>query len=206
MLGIKEWIRLVATRANWRRKNSHNSTYAVNSFDITCVSVGNATYGGIKVFSSAPINRLEIGSYCSIAPEVAFILNNEHRIDSISSYPFKVKLLGEASSEATSKGGIVVGDDVWIGARATILDGVTIGQGAVVAAGAVVTKDVPPYSIVGGVPARVIKSRFDSETAAMLSMIDFDKLTKEFISSHIDHFYSPVETSFVRAIINECSK
>lgn len=77
----------------------------------------------------------------------------------VSTYPFKRKLF-HGGEEAVSKGDIIVGDDVWVGYGATILSGVHIGQGAVIAAGAVVNKDVPPYAIVGGIPAKVIKYRF----------------------------------------------
>lgn len=83
---------------------------------------------------------LNIGSYCSIAQKVSFIMNNEHRMDTFSSYPFKHYFTKDKDPEALSKGGINIGDDVWIGFGATILDGVTIGTGAVIAARAVVTK------------------------------------------------------------------
>lgn len=190
MFGIKSAIKLIAMRAEWRKLNKHNTTHAVNCFDVSLVFVGRYTYGGLKVYSSAPNNRLSIGSFCSIAPEVVFVLNNEHRTDTVSTYPFKVKMFHSAKYEAESKGGIIVGDDVWIGARATILDGVTIGQGAVVAAGAVVTKDVPPYAIVGGVPAKVLKYRFSDEIVSNLNGIDFNMLEKSFVADNIDDFYS----------------
>ena len=100
-----------------------------------------------------------IGNYISIAQNVHFLLDVEHFANHISTYPFKVKLLHSQKSESFSKGDIIIDDDVWIGYGATILSGVRIGQGAVVATGAVVTSDVPPYAIVGGVPAKVIKYR-----------------------------------------------
>ena len=101
-------------------------------------------------------------------------------------------MLGE-SLEGTSKGDIIVADDVWIGYRATILSGVHIGQGAVIAAGAVVTKDVPPYAIVGGVPARVIKYRFPEEMVGELMRIDYSKLTEEMVREHIEDLYSALK-------------
>ena len=91
-----------------------------------------------------------------------------------------------------SKGDIKVDDDVWIGYGATILSGVHIGQGVVVAAGSVVTRDVPPYAIVGGVPANVIKYRFSSDLIEELLMIDYSKLTKEEIKKHITDLYRPL--------------
>lgn len=95
--------------------------------------------------------------------------------------------------DAFSKGDIIVDDDVWIGYGATIMSGVHIGQGAVVAAGAVVTKDVPPYAIVGGVPAKVIKYRFEPEMIEELLKVDYSKLTKEDIEKHIDDLYKKLK-------------
>lgn len=95
--------------------------------------------------------------------------------------------------DATSKGSIIVDDDVWIGYRATIMSGVHIGQGAVVAAGAVVTKDVPPYAIVGGVPARVIKYRFSPEVIEHLLKLDYSKLSDDMIREKIDDLYTSLD-------------
>lgn len=91
--------------------------------------------------------------------------------------------------DAISKGNIIVSDDVWIGQGAIILSGVKVGQGAVIAAGAVVTSDVPPYAIVGGVPAKVIKYRFNPEIIKKLLRVDYSQLTKEDIENNIDNFY-----------------
>ena len=156
------------------------------------MTVGKYTYGGLRVINYNENERLRIGSYCSIAQEVTFILNADHRTDTISTFPFKVKVLGE-SLEGTSKGDIIVADDVWIGYRATILSGVHIGQGAVIAAGAVVTKDVPSYAIVGGVPARVIKYRFGEEVLTRLGKLDYSKLSEIWIKEHIDELYETVD-------------
>ena len=189
---IKDKIRLYFFRKKWRKKNSHNTTIELNEFFADSVTVGKYTYGGLRVINYNENERLRIGSYCSIAQEVTFILNADHRTDTISTFPFKVKVLGE-SLEGTSKGDIIVADDVWIGYRATILSGVHIGQGAVIAAGAVVTKDVPPYAIVGGVPARVIKYRFPEEMVGELMRIDYSKLTEEMVREHIEDLYSALK-------------
>ncbi|MDD6071629.1 MAG: CatB-related O-acetyltransferase [Clostridiales bacterium] len=127
------------------------------------VKVGNYTYGNLYVHISNTERQLTIGNYCSIAENVCFVLNSDHPLHSISTFPIKTIVLGLSNDEAISKGDIIVDDDVWIGYGATIMSGVHFGQGAVVAAGAVVTKDVPPYAIVGGVPAKVIKYRFEPE-------------------------------------------
>ena len=95
--------------------------------------------------------------------------------------------------EGVSKGNIIVDDDVWIGFRSTILSGVHIGQGAIVAAGSVVTKDVPPYAIVGGVPAKVIKYRFSPEMITELLRVDYSQLTEELVKEHIEDLYKDLE-------------
>lgn len=124
-----------------------------------------------------PVNqdKLIIGKFCSIACGAKFIFTSaNHTLKSLSTYPFPIffeewELDGADITDAwDKKGDIVIGNDVWIGYEAVILSGVTIGDGAIIGTRAVVTKDVPPYSIVGGVPARVIRMRFDEETVAKL--------------------------------------
>lgn len=117
-------------------------------------------------------SKLKIGNFCSIAPEVAFILSADHYINQFSTYPFKSKVFDQGD-EGVSKGDIIIEDDVWIGFRSTILSGVTIGQGAIVGAGSVVTKSVPPYAIVGGVPAKVISYRFETEIREEMKKLTF---------------------------------
>lgn len=116
-----------------------------------------------------PINhdRLVIGKCCSIACGAKFIFNSaNHTLSSLSTYPFPLffEEWGLKREEVTdswdNKGDIVIGNDVWIGYEAIIMAGVTIGDGAIIGTRAVVTKDVPPYAIVGGVPARLIRKRF----------------------------------------------
>ena len=136
--------------------------------------------------------RLTIGNFCSIAPAVAFILSSEHAAGYVSTFPFLVKY-GFADCEALSKGDICVEDDVWIGYGATILSGVRIGQGAIVAAGAVVTKDVPPYAVVAGVPAKIIKYRFPAEIIEELLKVDYSRLSDEMIRRHMDELYQPLK-------------
>ncbi len=124
-----------------------------------------------------PVNKekLVIGKFCSIACGAKFLFNSaNHTLSSLSTYPFPIFFdeWGLEKSDVAAawdrKGDIVIGNDVWIGYEAVILAGVTIGDGAVIGARAVVTKDVPPYAIVGGVPARVIRSRFPEETVKAL--------------------------------------
>ena len=175
----------------WRKRNKHNDTVLNRRFDMSLVQIGKNTYGPIDVSAYTRAAKLYIGNYCSIAPEVKFILSADHPVNFISTFPFRVKILGE-SAEAMTKGDIVVDDDVWIGQRATILSGVHIGQGAIVAAGAIVTRDIPPYSVWGGVPARFIKYRFSPKIIDDLLKIDYSKLNKELIETNIEKLYESV--------------
>jgi virginiamycin A acetyltransferase len=120
-------------------------------------------------------DRLVIGKFCSIATDVRFIMNGgNHPTSWLTTYPFPIFGQGwEAAMPATwpSKGDTVVGNDVWFGYGALVMPGVTIGNGAIVATASMVTKDVPPYAIVGGNPATVIRYRFDPATIARLETI-----------------------------------
>ena len=175
----------------WRKANLHNFTEAgERAFDFAKVKVGKGTYGVINLFQFDynSTGDLTIGNFCSIAPDVSFLVDGEHAYNTITTYPFQQRYLGK-DDVSQSKGSIVVEDDVWIGYRATILSGVRIGQGAIIAAGAVVTKDVPPYAIVGGVPAKVLKYRFPQEIIEELMKVDYSKLDKDLIQNHVDDLY-----------------
>ena len=195
MLGfIKEFLHRKKELRKWREKNLHNKTFLTSPlFDVNCVTVGKETYGPINVEMSRNDIHLRIGNFCSIANGVTFVLSAEHNTNLVSTYPFKVLYTKTAQSEALSKGNIIIDDDVWIGYGATILSGVHIGQGAVIAAGAVVTKDVPPYAIVGGVPAKLIKYRFDKELINELLKVDFSSLDRETAKKNINTLYLPLE-------------
>lgn len=162
----------------------------VNDFRFEKVSVEKKSYGNLYVIDFSPSDtKLKIGAYCSIAGGVKFLLGGEHNTNTVSTYPFKVKCFGE-EREAGSKGDIVVEDDVWIGENALICSGVTIRQGAVVAAGAVVTKDVEPYAIVGGNPARLIKYRLDENLRNKLLGANVEKLFDLFEKDDLESVYS----------------
>ena len=191
-MGIKYMVQREILRREWRKKNRHNATTLKNVFNIHAVEVGNHTYGDLCVLLDNDYSRLKIGNFCSIASDVVFILGSDHAVDTISTFPFKVMCLQTQAHEAISKGDIIVEDDVWIGCRSTILSGVRIGQGAVVAAGSVVTKDVPPYAIVGGVPAKVIKYRFGPEMIEALLKVDYSRLDRFMIETHTEDLYQPL--------------
>lgn len=174
----------------WRKRNAHNFTQTGNEFDFEQVKVGKGSYGELNVLSFTDKSSLRIGNFVSIAPQVWFLIGAEHYTNHISTFPFKAKFLMTEKMEAFSKGdGICVDDDVWIGLGAIILSGVHIGQGAVVAAGAVVTKDVPPYAIVGGAPAKVIRYRFAPELIKELLKIDYSRLDRDMVQEHLEELY-----------------
>lgn len=134
--------------------------------------LGAHTYGTVDVLWWGEEASLTIGRFSSIADGVTILLGGNHRVDWVTTYPFSEfedwpSAHGITGHPAT-KGDVRIGNDVWIGNGATILSGVTIGDGAVIGARALVTKDVPPYAIVGGNPARLLRMRFAPETVASL--------------------------------------
>lgn len=155
-----------------------NPNIIVGDYTIYNDFVGNPTlFEKNNVLYHYPINndRLLIGKFCSIACGAKFIFNSaNHNLKSISNYTFPLFYeewdLDKANiSDAwDNKGDIVIGNDVWIGYDAVIMAGVDIGDGAIIGTRAVVTKDVPPYTIVGGVPAKEIRKRFDEKTISEL--------------------------------------
>ena len=201
---VKNWLRptlgeiwgkyrTVRFRYKWCKVNKDNGTIAMSIFDMKLVHVGKCSYGELNVTTFSDKHRLMIGNYVSIAQHVSFLLDVEHRLDCISTYPFKVKVIKDENEEAFGKGDIIIDDDVWIGYGATILSGVHIHQGAVVAAGSVVSKDVPPYAIVGGAPAKVIRYRFNQSVIDFLLTLDYGNLDSDIIRSYVDVLYNPID-------------
>ena len=134
-------------------------------------------------------DRLRIGKFCAIATGATFLMSGaNHPMRGVSTYPFAVFERGwrkgyDGELEAGSRGDMVIGNDVWIGLRATVLPGVTIGDGAIIGAHAVVSRDVRPYAIAAGNPAREVRRRFDDEAVAELLEIrwwdwDIAKITR----------------------------
>lgn len=191
----------------WRKQNFDNYTeLCTNGSVVYNIAAGKCSYGQINaMFSSDLPVMLILGNYVSIAPNVMFIPVSEHNYSALSTYPFKVKCLNK-TCEALSKGSIIVEDDVWIGANAIILSGVRIGQGAVVAAGSVVTQDVEPYSIVAGNPAKFIKYRFDKKVIDRVKHFNPGMLTGDIIESNIDAIYKNLTEQNVDDIINLLEK
>ena len=185
---LKHQAYLRLFKRKWRKANRQNETFAGTTFPVERVHVGNYSYGPLNVYAwGAEEERLEIGSFVSIAPGVKFLLGGNHRVDTLLTFPVRVKFLGE-KREATSKGAIIVEDDVWIGMDAMILSGSHIGRGAVIGAKTLVTGYVAPYSIHVGNPGRTVGFRFDKPIIEKLLSVRLDRLSGELIYRHSELF------------------
>lgn len=190
----------VSMSYKWRRKNRHNKTFASNYFPIEIVSVGNHTYGTLKVKSYCleAGEKLEIGNYVSIADDVVFILGGNHQINTFTTFPLKAYFSRiDNPLDSASKGPIIIEDEVWIGTSVIILSGVTIGRGAIIGAGSVVTKDVPPFAIVVGNPSKIIKYRFSDEILIKLNEVQLSKITRDKINKNMELFYQPLNNNSI---------
>jgi acetyltransferase-like isoleucine patch superfamily enzyme len=139
-------------------------------------TIGAYTYGEPDVRCFDECTRLVIGRYCSISDKVTILLGGNHRLDWATTYPFSAfpgewPEAGAITGHPASKGDIVIGNDVWLGFGAVLLSGVNVGDGAVIAAGSIVSRDVAPYTVVAGNPALPVKKRFsDPVIAALLDL------------------------------------
>ena len=161
------------------------------------VRVGRHTYGVaprncVRPTAQAPIT---VGAFCSVGPDVLLFGQADHALDRASTFPFKARLFTPdlPDADATTRGPLVIGHDVWIGARAMILSGVTIGHGAVIGAGAVVARDVAPYAIMVGNPARLVRHRFPPAIVAALLEIAWWDWPDARIKAMQPEFDGPIE-------------
>lgn len=161
------------------------------------VEIGRHTYGltPFTVHLHREDDRIRIGSFCSIASGVKIIASGGHHLDRASTFPFYTAMLNrtDGSEHDIPPGGVSIGHDVWIGTGALILAGSKIGNGAVVAAGAVVRGEVPPYAIVGGVPAKLIRYRFNEQRIKALETIAWWDWSDEKLRENVDDFYEDID-------------
>jgi len=171
------------------------------------LEIGEGTYGRVNVLRNEGSDaKISIGKYCSIASNVTFITGGIHPIDWVSLYPFRINWqLENAYNDGmpSTNGPIRVGNDVWISTGVTILSGVKIGNGAVIASNSLVTKDVPNYAIVGGVPAQLIKYRFSEEKIALLEKIQWWNWPNDKIKDAIPLLSSKEIEQFLRFESND---
>ena len=195
-------LRFIKFKYKYRKQNFDNFTEPSDFIDLNKLKIGKKTYGTIKVLNQSPRNdiKLEIGNYCSIAKGVTFILGGEHNISTLSTYPFKSQIFAQGK-EAKSKGSIIIKDDVWIGYNATICSGITIGQGAVIATGSIVIKDIPPYAIVGGNPAKIIKYRFPESIIQKLLEVNVSELFDKLQKQDIEKLYTEINENNIDELL-----
>ena len=187
------------------RTNDHETVYLKSVVNHPNIMVGDFTmyndfvhdprqFEKNNVLYHYPINhdKLVIGKFCSIACGAKFLFTSaNHTQMSLSTYPFPIFFeewgldVQNITSAWDNKGDIIIGNDVWIGYEAVILSGVTIGDGAIIGARAVVTKDVPPYTIAGGVPAKQIRKRFPDEVISTLLALKWWDWPEEKIAMHL---------------------
>lgn len=192
------------------RSQGHSTVYLQNVVTDPSIEVGEYTvyddfihdprdFQRNNVLYHYPINheRLVIGKFCSIACGAKFLFNSaNHTLGSLSTYTFPIFFeewglpVEDIPRAWDNKGDIVIGNDVWIGYEAVVMAGVTVGDGAIIGTRAVVTKDVPPYTIVGGVPAKPIRKRFDDETIEQLLALKWWDWSIERIRLHLEDIQS----------------
>ncbi|CAH1676241.1 CatB-related O-acetyltransferase [Hyphomicrobiales bacterium] len=205
------WAALPPTTRGWLRKrvNPDNQTRLHLAHLVARrpeqFVVGLYTYGRPKVRFPESGAKLTIGRYGSIADRTEILLGGNHRLDWATTYPFPSlpRLWPETAhrnDHDTTRGDVVIGHDVWLGSQCMIMSGVRIGHGAVVAARAVVTRDVPPYAIVAGNPARIVRSRFDDSSVAALLESRWWELPRERIAPLLPLLMSDRIADFVAAV------
>lgn len=166
------------------------------------ITMGRESYSRPRVeWHVGDTGRIRIGAFCSIHHTVIMFTGGEHRPDWVTTFALRERLKLPGAFESGlpyTRGDVVVGNDVYIGYESLVLSGVTIGNGAVIAARSVVTRDVPAYSIVAGSPAKVVRQRFDDDQQAALERIRWWDWSEAEIVANIDLLSGPVE-DFLRA-------
>ena len=162
--------------------------------------MGRFSYGKPTVLRWGEEATLAIGNFCSISSGVTILLDGVRRPDWITSFPFHSfqKEFKSVPGHPATKSKVIIGNDVWIGINALILSGITIGDGAIIGAQSVVTKDVEPYTIVAGNPAKVIRTRFDNETINELLKIKWWNWSIERIKENMPLLLSNNINEFIK--------
>lgn len=168
--------------------------------------MGKHSYGmpKVEVYRGSEA-KVVVGSYCSIGPDVTFLTGGIHPIEWVSTYPFRAQWRMEGAEKdgmPSTRGDITIGNDVWIGTHVLVLSGVNVGHGAVICSGSVVTRDVPPYTISGGVPAKPIKKRFRDEEIMKLLEIRWWEWNEDKIIRYVHLLSSPRVVQFIEEAKN----
>ena len=165
-------------------------------------SIGKYTYGDPIILFDNEGAKLTIGNFCSIAGGVKIFLGGEHRTDWITTFPFNIFWEDAQSIDGhpKPKGDVIIGNDVWIGAEAVVLSGVTIGDGAVVGARSVVAKNIEPYAIYAGNPAKFIKKRFSDEIIKDFLDLKWWDLDDDLIAELTPYLLSSETSRFIKKV------
>ncbi len=189
------------------RRLFNKSIFTADNIKMNNVSIGEFTYGKPSIYTWTNNYNVKIGKFCSIAEGVKILVDGNHRPDWISTYPFGEVLhdVEKNPGHPIGKGDMEIGNDVWIGMDAMILSGVSIGNGAVIAAGSVVTKNVLPYEIVGGNPAKSIKFRFTDEQIKSLEKIAWWNWNSEKVKSEVSMLQSGNIDDFIKKHLSKAA-
>ncbi|MCG7384455.1 Vat family streptogramin A O-acetyltransferase [Paenibacillus sp. ACRRY] len=153
-------------------------------------------------------DRLVIGKFCAIAEGVTFIMNGaNHRMEGMTTYPFNIfggewERVTPTLDQLPFKGDTVLGNDVWLGQNVTIMPGITVGDGAIVASNSTVTRNIEPYVIVGGNPAKPIKKRFDDKTIELLLELKWWDQDEEWLDTHLEQLVSTYDLQTLKELLN----
>ncbi len=165
------------------------------------LTIGEHSYGSPSVIAyPGDSGTITIGRYCSIADGTELFLGGNHRLDWVTTYPLRAVLGLPGALEdghPSSKGSISIGSDVWVGNDVRILSGVRVGDGAALGAGAVISRDVRPYAVVAGNPAREIRRRFSNPTIAALQRIAWWNWEDDLVRGRVNELCNPDLETFV---------
>lgn len=203
---FQEEFYLAKFKAKWRQINAHNLTIPMNIWPIGKVIVGKYTYGNLNCYfygTKDDSEFIKIGNSCSIANDTKFLAGGEHCFGTLTTYPYMQKYINKHCYTASSKGPIIVEDDVWIGRGCTILSGVTIGKGAVIDAGSVVAHNIDPYAVAVGIPAKTIKYRFNLEIIEKLESLNYSNIELSKIKDNIRLFTEKISSENIERISAE---
>ena len=167
--------------------------------------------GNIKVITNEPGVKVKMGKYCSVAGDVKVFLGGNHRVDWITTFPFGHTStneinVGKVEGHPSTNGDIIIGNDVWLGTGCTIMSGVKIGDGAVVAAHSHVVRDVEPYAMVGGNPARTIKLRFEQRIIDALMELKWWDLDTDVVKLIVPSLCSEPNYDTIQDLIQKYKK
>lgn len=199
---IKRAIRKYKEIRCWKKHGNHTRYHLIGDN----FHVGDFTHGVPILYRYDSTTQLTIGRFSSLAAGIKIMLGGNHHIDWVSTYAFYQEQASfPHNNEWTQdeRGDIVIGNDVWIGRDVMILSGVTIGDGSVIGAGAVVAKNIPPYAIAAGNPARIIRKRFSENQIKALEQIQWWNWDIEEVNAHLHLIRSANINEFIQSVLGE---